>query len=89
MLETGNWEPILVAFCDMHGLQRDYSLIPATTRDCRVISKAIKVIYWIKNCIFNADFTSDVFFILKGHNFGFCSWNFHVKIFSNKVQIIH
>jgi hypothetical protein len=26
-----HWVPILVAFCDMHGLQWDYSLIPATT----------------------------------------------------------
>jgi hypothetical protein len=73
MLETGNWEPILVVFYDMNVLQRDYSLIPVTTPDCRVISKAIKVIYSFKNCIFNADFTSDVFFILRGHNFGFCS----------------
>jgi hypothetical protein len=28
-----HWVPILVAFYDMHGLQWDYSLIPATTRD--------------------------------------------------------
>jgi hypothetical protein len=28
-----HWVPILVAFCDMQGLQWDYSLIPATTRD--------------------------------------------------------
>jgi hypothetical protein len=28
-----HWVPILVAFYDMHGVQWDYSLIPATTRD--------------------------------------------------------
>jgi hypothetical protein len=28
-----HWVPILVAFYDMHGLQWDCSLIPATTRD--------------------------------------------------------
>jgi hypothetical protein len=28
-----HWGPILVAFYDMYGLQWDYSLIPATTRD--------------------------------------------------------
>jgi hypothetical protein len=28
-----HWVPILVAFYDMHGLQWDYSLIPATTRE--------------------------------------------------------
>jgi hypothetical protein len=28
-----HWVPILVAFYDSHGLQRDYSLIPATTRE--------------------------------------------------------
>jgi hypothetical protein len=28
-----HWVPILVAFYDMHGIQWDYSLIPATTRD--------------------------------------------------------
>jgi hypothetical protein len=27
-----HWVPILAAFYDMHGLQWDYSLIPATTR---------------------------------------------------------
>jgi hypothetical protein len=27
-----HWVPILIAFYDMHGLQWDYSLIPATTR---------------------------------------------------------
>jgi hypothetical protein len=39
-LETGwpsctprHWVPILVAFYDMHGLQWDCSLIPATTRE--------------------------------------------------------
>jgi hypothetical protein len=39
-LETGwpsytprHWVPILVVFCDMHGLQWNYSLISATTRD--------------------------------------------------------
>jgi hypothetical protein len=33
----------LMAFYDMHGLQRDYSLIPATTRD--IISGYILEIY--------------------------------------------
>jgi hypothetical protein len=28
-----HWVPVLVAFYDMHGLQWDYSLIPATSRD--------------------------------------------------------
>jgi hypothetical protein len=28
-----HWVPILVAFYGMHGLEWDYSLIPATTRD--------------------------------------------------------
>jgi hypothetical protein len=30
-----HWVPILVVFYDMHGLQWDYSLIPATTREAR------------------------------------------------------
>jgi hypothetical protein len=32
-IPPGHWVPILVTFYDMHGLQWDYSLIPATTRD--------------------------------------------------------
>jgi hypothetical protein len=30
-----HWVPILVAFYDMHGLQWDCSLLPATTREGR------------------------------------------------------
>jgi hypothetical protein len=38
-LPPGHWVPILVAFYDMHGLQWDYSLIPATTRRNMLFTK--------------------------------------------------
>jgi hypothetical protein len=34
-MPPGHWVPVLIAFYDMHGLQWDYSLIPATTWDFR------------------------------------------------------
>jgi hypothetical protein len=33
-----HWVPILVAFYDMHGLQWDYSLIPATTLEKKLVN---------------------------------------------------
>jgi hypothetical protein len=40
-----DWVPILVAFYDMHGLQCDYSLIPATTQKLLCISNTIKKLH--------------------------------------------
>jgi hypothetical protein len=44
-ITSRHWVPILVAFYDMHGLQWDYSLIPATTRDTEYLT----VVY--KSCV--------------------------------------